>query len=151
MLSPCGVIKLLPYETRCDHEGPRVFASPGRALASMFLVESDDSWVQSGVMDDAPYIIISTKCDTEIWTLGGAIYALPSETFECDPSKGLGRDEWTSAVAVKPISMEVIPVALDDMLWHGVRIYFVDQDTFHQIRVAPDHGKAIVKSLRPLG
>ncbi len=80
--------------TRDFHEGPRIFATPSRALASMFLVESDDSWVQSGLMDDAPYIIIYDEVRyRNMDTGGGAIYALPSETFECDSSKGLGRDE----------------------------------------------------------
>lgn len=140
------------FEPRNEHtrdatEGPRVFATPSRALASLFLVESDDSWVQSGMMDSTPYIIISDEARFRALDTGGAIYSLPSDTFDCDPNKGLREFEWTSAQPVTPTEKEIIPSALDDMVAQGVRIYFVDKDVFDAIQHAPDNGESIVGQL----
>jgi hypothetical protein len=134
---------------RDEHEGPRVFATPSRALASLFLVETEDDWTQSGMMDGTPYIIIADEPRFSFLDNGGAIYSLPVDTFECDPNKGLREFEWTSASKVKPISVEVIPSALEDMLSQGVRVYFVDKDTFTAIQHAADDGKSIVEQLTP--
>lgn len=58
--------------------------------------------------------------------------------------------EWTSVETVIPIGKEIVPSALNDMLKHGVQVYFVDKTTFDQIQKTPDHGESIVKSLTPL-
>ena len=137
-------------KTRDANEGPRIFATPSRAMASIFLVDTDDSWTESGAMDGIPYIVISDEKRFRASDTGGAIYALPSTTFETDPEKGLRELEWTSAETVTPIEKEDIPSALADMLKHGVRVYFVNKETFNEIQNAPDHGESIVKSLTPL-
>lgn len=140
------------FEPRAEHtrdeaEGPRVFATPSRALASVFLVETDDSWTQSGIVDGIPYIIISDEPRFRFIDRGGAIYSLPTDTFECDPDKGLREFEWTSSSPVKPNGVEVIPSALEDMLLCGVKVYFVDRNTFAALENAPDHGREIMDGL----
>lgn len=130
-------------------EGPRVFGTPNRAMASIFLVESDDSWVQSGAMDDVPYIIISDEEKFRGLDKGGVVYSLPNDTFENDPHKGLKELEWTSKEPVTPVEKEVIPSALEDMVKHGVKVFFVDKNVYAQIQNAPDEGESIVKSLIP--
>ena len=136
-------------KTRDENEGPKVFGTPSRALAGIFLVESDDSWVQSGMMDDIPYIIISDEERYRNLDSGGVIYSLPTNTFENHPEKGLREYEWTSAEPVTPTGKEEIASAVDDMLAHGVKIYFVDKETYQKIQGAQDSGESIVSGLAP--
>ena len=135
---------------RDRNEGPRVFASPSRAMMSVFLVKSDDSWVNSGAMDGVPYIVISDEERFKSLDTGSYLYSLPNDTFENDPGKGLRELEWTSKTPVKPIGKEFIPSALQDMLKQGVKVYFVDKKTFQEINAAKDHGKSILDSLKPV-
>ena len=135
---------------RNQNEGPKIFATPSRAMASIFLVDTDDSWVASGATNDIPFIIVSDEERFRASDTGGTIYSLPPTTFETDPLKGLRELEWTSAEPVTPTESEYIPSALADMLKHGVRVYFVNKETYNEIQNAPDHGESIVKSLTPL-
>jgi hypothetical protein len=138
-------------KTRDLHEGPKVFATPSRAMAGIFLVDWDDSWVQSGDMEGVPYIIISDEARYKDLDTGGIIYSLPNDTFENDPEKGLRELEWTSSEPVTPIDREIVPSALQDMIKNGVKVYFVDTETYQNIQNAPNQGEAIVKSLTPVG
>ena len=72
---------------RDKNEGAQVFATPSKAMATMFLVDTDDSWAQSGTIDDAPYIIISDEERFKSLDHGGTIYSLPSDSFETDLEK----------------------------------------------------------------
>jgi hypothetical protein len=132
---------------RDANEGPRVFATPSRAMASIFLVKSDDSWVGSGMVDDEPYIVISDEKRFRDQDTGGVIYSLPNDTFENDPEKGLRELEWTSKEAVTPTGKEYVPSALSDMLEQGVKVFFVDKETYKKVIEAPDD--SILKNLVP--
>lgn len=134
---------------RDENEGAQVFATPTKAMATIFLVETDDSWTQSGAMDGVPYIIISDKERFTQLDTGGTIYSLPSDTFETDLEKGLRELEYTSNEAVEPMDAEHFPSALSAMLENGVKVYFVDKETFENIQTADDHGEEIVKNLTP--
>lgn len=136
-------------KTRDESEGPQVFGTPSRAMASVFLVESDDSWVESGAMDGTPYIVISDEEKFRSLDNGGVIYSLPNDTFENDLDKGLRELEWTSSEPVVPTEKEFIPSALEDMVQQGVKVFFVDKQTWEEIKNAPDGGESIVKSLEP--
>ncbi len=136
-------------KTRDKTEGPRVFGTPSRAMASVFLIEWDDSWVQAGIMDGEPYIIISDEDRFRAADTGSVIYSLPSETFENDPLKGLRELEWTSREPVIPTEKENITSALSDMLKQRVKVYFVTKELFEKILTAPNDGEALVKSLVP--
>lgn len=118
-------------------------------MASILLVESDDSWVQSGAMDGIPYIVISDEERFRSLDTGGVIYSLPNDTFETNPEKGLRELEWTSREPVVPIEKEIVPSALEDMVKQGVKVFFVDKETWDQIQTSSDHGESIVKSLEP--
>lgn len=135
---------------RDKDEGPLVFATPSRAMASIFLVKVDDSWVGSGAVNGEPYIVISDEARYRSLDKGGVIYRLPSDTFENNPEKGLKKLEWTSKQAVVPIGKEIITSALDDMLTHGVKVYFVDKSTYQKLAEVSDPEKpGIIKSLTP--
>jgi len=137
-------------KTRDDSEGPKVFATPSRAMAGIFLVDSDDSWVQSGAKNNEPYIVISDEERFRNLDKGGVIYSLPNDTFENDPEKGLRELEWTSDKPVTPNEKEFIPSALEDMLQNGVKVYFVNKETFERMQKAPDHGESIMNNLKPI-
>jgi hypothetical protein len=136
-------------KVRDENEGPQVFGTPSRAMASIFLVESDGSWVKSGAMDNVPYIVISDEERYRSLDKGGVIYSLPNDTFENDPEKGLRELEWTSKEPVVPSEKEFVPSALEDMVKQGVKVYFVDKETWDQIETASDHGESILKNLEP--
>lgn len=134
-------------KVRDASEGPRVFATPDKRMASIFIAGTDDSWTHSGAFNYVPYIIISDRERFERLDQGGAIYHLPSTTFENDPEKGLGGLEWTSREPVDPVEKEEHPSALDAMIGHGVQVYFVDTETFKAVNAADDHGLTILRSL----
>ncbi|MEY2665290.1 MAG: hypothetical protein RLZZ480_395 [Candidatus Parcubacteria bacterium] len=134
---------------RDENEGPQIFATPSKAMASVFLVETDDSWVESGSQDGVPFIIISDKERFESLDSGGTIYALPSDTFDTDLEKGLRELEYTSEEPVEPIDSEEYASGLEAMLQLGVKVCFVDKETFEQIKIAPDGGEDIVRNLQP--
>lgn len=140
------------FEPRSDkvrdpNEGPRIFATPDKALASAFIVPTDGSWVNIGRFNEVPYIIISDEQRFKDSDKGGAIYHLPSNTFETDLNKGMKSSEWTSRVPVKPIDKDIYKSGLEAMLSLGVQVYFVDTDTLHRINESADHGYSIVNTL----
>lgn len=137
-------------KVRDKNEGPRVFATPSRAMASIFLVRSDDSWVHSGAMNGVPYIIISDEQRFRNLDRGGSIYSLPNDTFENDQEKGLRDLEWTSDKPVIPTSKEFVPSAIEDMIKNGVKVYFVSKEIFQEIEASSDNGWSIMKSFTPI-
>lgn len=134
---------------RDENEGAQIFATPSKAMATMFLVDTDDSWTQTGVMDGVPYIIISDKERFTSLDTGGTIYSLPSQTFETNLEKGLREMEYTSDEPVVPVDSEFVDSALNAMVEQGVKVYFVDQETFENIQAAEDLGESIVSNLVP--
>ena len=72
-----GIFEPRTDTARDENEGPKVFATPSRAMTSIFLVDCDDSWVSSGAMNDVPYIIISDEERYKSLDKGGTVYSLP--------------------------------------------------------------------------
>lgn len=132
---------------RDKNEGAVVFATPDKVLASIFIVPTNDSWTHSGLFGGIHYFVCSDKKRFIELDKGGTIYTLPSDTFECDPERGLGSKEWTSIVEVKPINQENFDSALELMIDMGVQVYFVDDEIFKKINESKDHGNKILRSL----
>lgn len=133
---------------RDKEEGPQVFATPDKRLATIFAGKTKQM-VTSGKFDDTPYAIILEPREKFVENdKGGYIYTLPSENFECDPQKGLGAGEWTCKVTVKPQGAEKFDSALDAMLDAGVQVYFVHESTHQAILKSEDHGYSILKNLK---
>lgn len=131
------------------NEGAQIFATPSRAMATIFLVETDDSWTESGVMNGVPYIVISDRERFLKEDKGGTIYRLPSDSFESDHTKGLRELEYTSNESVVPVSKENVVSALDAMLESGVKVFFADEDIFKMIKISDGRGEDIIKNLVP--
>src|SRR5215471_9784345 len=113
---------------RDPDEGPRVFATPDKRVAAMFMVPIESSKVEISKFGDEAIIVINgTVEEFKAQDKGGAIYTLPSDTLTTDPHKGMKETEWVSAVPVKPIAKEIYPSALQAMLDFGVRVIFVDE------------------------
>jgi len=134
---------------RDSEEGPVIFATPSRALASAFLVEGhNDDWTQIGFYDNIPVVVICSDREEFIKKdKGGTLYSLPSETFDFDPTSGMRESEWTSRSNVKPTGKTSYPSALDAMIENGVNVFFVDQKTFSEINEAEDNGASILLKL----
>jgi len=133
-------------KVRDPAEGPQVFATPDKRLASVFIVGVDDSWGNSGRHHGIPYMVISDRERFEALDKGGAIYHLPNTTFTTDPNKGLGNLEWASSEPVQPTHKEEHESALEAMLSHGVQVYFIDAPTYETFRNAEDHGLSILQA-----
>jgi hypothetical protein len=129
----------LAESMRDPAEGPQVFATPSRAMATIFLVKTDDSWANSGSIDDVPYMIISDEARYRAADTGGYVYTLPPESFVNDPKKGLGPLEWTSSVKVIPAKKEFYPSAVEAMIDAGVQVYFTDLEAYRKIQNDIDH------------
>jgi len=134
---------------RDETEQAQIFATPSKAMATVFLVDTDDSWTHSGAMDSVPYIVISDRQRFEALDTGSYLYSLPSDSFESDPEKGLRELEYTSIENVEPVGSEYIPSALNAMLENGVRVYFVDSEVWHSIETSHDGGEEIILGLEP--
>jgi hypothetical protein len=131
---------------RDKNEGPIVFATPDKALSSMFIVPSNDLWTHSGLFGKVHYFVCSDKDRFKKLDKGGSIYTVDSKYFVYDLNKGLGDKEWTSKTAVKPITKENISSALETMIDLGVQVYFVDQETFNKINNSTDFGNEILRN-----
>lgn len=134
---------------RDENEGPVIFSTPDKALASVFTVEGhNDSWIKIGYYRDILVVVICMDREEFIKRdNGGVIYEVPSDTFDYNPNLGMGEKEWTSSEPVKPTAEISHQSTLDTMIDNGVQVYFVDKKTFNAIWDADDHGKEIVYGL----
>lgn len=147
--SDTGILEFEPRaeSTRDPSEGPVVFATPSEAFASMFIVKTDDSWTKKSRFGKVFVTVIADRERFLQRDQGGSIYTLPSETFETDPSKGMGRNEWVSKRPVKPTRNDKYSLGLDAMMALGVQVYFVGKEKFREIKEAPDYGPGILRGL----
>lgn len=135
---------------RAPGEGKLVFATPDQRVATMFLVPSEVGPSEIGMYGNRAISIINSTVEKfKAKDEGGAVYVLPSATFTTNPKLGMGKIEWTSKVAVKPLSKKLYTSALQAMQESGVEIYFVDDVTFRAIQASEDQGWSIISSLRP--
>jgi hypothetical protein len=146
-----GIKELVPIKGRHrdKDEGPVIFSTPDKALASIFLVEGhNDSWMHLGYFSGIPYVVICIDRDEFVKKdKGGVIYEVPSDTFDYNPNLGMKEKEWTSKEPVKPLKETSYPSALDTMIDNGVNVYFVDKNTFDEINNSNDYGLSILLSL----
>jgi|SRR3989338_2422448 len=147
-----NITEFVPRQERVrdPEEGPVIFATPDKALASAFLIEGhNDDWTNIGFYNDIPVAIICSSREEFIEKdKGGILYSLPSDTFDFDAHRGMGEREWSSHVSVKPVDKIECLSTLDTMIENGVQIYFVDKQTFENINHADDHGFQILLGLK---
>lgn len=120
---------------RSTDEGPVIFATPDKALASIFTIENhNDSWTKIGYYNDILVIVICMDREKFIKNdKGGLIYSVSSDSFDYDPNLGMGDKEWTSTTPTKPISENKVSSSLESMLENGVQVYFVNPKDFKKI------------------
>jgi len=134
---------------RDENEGPVIFSTPDKALASIFTIEGcNDSWTKIGYYGDILVVVICMNREDFLKIdKGGFIYEVPSDTFDYNPNLGMGEKEWTSREPVKPINETSHSSTLDVMVDNGVQVYFVDKKTFDDIWDADDYRKEIIFGL----
>ena len=134
------------HSYRDEEEGPVIFATPNFAIATLFLVRGMPN--ECGAFNKIPYMVIPNREKFLQADKGGAVYSLPSETFNSDPKKGLGELEWVSKETVNPAAKQEFESGLEAMIENGVQVYFVDEEKFQEIRNSTDHGLSILKTLQ---
>jgi 8-oxo-dGTP pyrophosphatase MutT (NUDIX family) len=148
-----GVKELIPMKGnyRDKDEGAVIFFFFDKTLASIYLIkEHNDNWTNLGYFGDIPYVVI--KMGREEFLKkdnGGSIYEVPSDNFDCNPNLGMREKEWTSSEPVRPLKETFYTSALNTMIENGVNVYFVNEETFKDIRNSKDHGQGILNSLTP--
>lgn len=122
---------------RFTGENNLVFATEHLTLAAMFLTPRDIP-IEISVYGEKYVIFINAdEAEYALKDEGGAIYTLPSATFEVDPSIGMGTNEWSSKLPVRPISKTIFKSSIEAMDFYGVTRYFVDDVTMKKIRANP--------------
>lgn len=139
-----------PVSRHKDHENQMLFAATDKAAATMFLARSKDDWTAKSKFDDVYVMVIGDKERWKEGDKGGRIYALPSDTFICDESKGWGKNEWASSESVKPVAdkTEEYSSATEAMMDNNVQVYFVDKEKLKKIHEADDRGLEYLKSIQ---
>jgi len=140
------------WTKRDSKEGPVVFATSDKAYASMFIVPSDDSWTLKGRYGDkssvyAWHIIVNGRDRFTNVDKGGSIYNLPVESFSYDVNRNMADIEWTSQIPVRPKGQTNYKSGLEAMKKLGIKVYFVNDQTFNAIKKASDHGQSIISGL----
>jgi len=114
---------------------PVVWGTPSLCFATEFLVDCDDRLTVGGAFNETCYLIIGDKEKYLRQDHGGAVYVLPSASFQ--PFRG---HEWYSRQPVTPQSKIVYPSGLEAMLETGVQVYFIDNPlVFAQFKAGADH------------
>src|SRR3989344_850823 len=130
---------------RDPNEGPVVFATQELALATIFMA---DGVVESGKFDSTPYAVINGSRENFIKNdKGGHVYIVPSDSFQNDPTKGLGEYEWTRREKVTADRVIQYASVLKAMLQNGIQVYFVDTQTHQKMKASDDHGLSILQKL----
>ena len=141
---------VLKFEPRNEYprytgEAKLIFATPYEELAAMFLVPRDIE-TEISIYGDRYVVFINSNEESYVERdKGGAIYTLPSESFETDSVHGMGEIEWYSKVPVTPISKVVYRTSIEAMDRFNVDRFFVDNDTIEKIRANPGDALKLVE------
>jgi len=79
-------------------------------------------------------------CSKRCRTLSGGIYLLPSETFVSYANRGMGINEWTSSVPVRPLCMLTFASVLKGMQALGTDVHFIDDALMKKACKENPHG-----------
>lgn len=145
-----NITVLEPREESPGHKlpGKYLFATQHPELAAMFLAPKLAPMQMSKFHNN---FVLIAQCTEQVYKTadkGGAIYELPAESFQQGPSD-MPEVEWYSAEPVRPLSKQLFVSSLEAMQGCGVKVYFVDVETYAAIQAAPDHGWATLQSLTP--
>jgi hypothetical protein len=148
--SPKGDIKVFTPRVSLgtgEKYGAQVYASPDKAVASIFLADIGKSW-SAGERNGVLYALIPLSREEFLERdKGGYLYKLPSETFSADQERGLGEKEWASSEPVEPAEKIKIDSALDEMINNGVQVYFVTDEQYEQIQSSNEPNLDLLKTV----
>lgn len=129
------VLEPMRKSWRDEKEGPRVFATQHKGLATTFIPGKAN---KISVVDKQPFILIRNKKSFLKKDKGGAVYKVKDDSFKNTKSGNKYRDdfpnkntfleyEWASRKKVKPVKKEVYDSSLDAMIDNKVIVYFIDK------------------------
>jgi len=139
------------FEPRNDYprykgEDNLVFATPYKEVAAMFLVPKSIPTIISKYGETYAVFINGSEEDLSLNDKSGAIYTLPSKTFETNTEIGMGDTEWVSKQPVKPISKTIYKLSVEALRENHVHLFFLNNDVFARVQADPANGLKIVKS-----
>jgi hypothetical protein len=128
--------------------GAKVYATPDKALSSIFLCNIQKPWA-AGVYGDGVLVakIPYSREEFIARDTGGTMYTLPSDDFELNDNE-LGGGEWSSEQPVAPVERVEYVSALEAMIENGVQVYFIDDELMANMINAEDGGVKILKNLQ---
>lgn len=130
---------------RYSGEVSLVFATPREALAAMFLAPADIP-IEISIYGNEYILFIESDPQTyQEKDGGGAIYTLPTDSFETDHVHGMKEIEWYSKVPVKPISKTIYKTSTEALDEFNIKRYFVSHQTMEKIRKNPADALNLVK------
>jgi hypothetical protein len=113
--------------------GPKVYASDDIAVASMMTTRLPMTW-GGGVRNGEVYCYIPmTRDEFRKFDSGGWIYKLDSDAFSMVEGGGMSEKEWASEVPIRPVEKIRVESSYDEMIKHGVRMYFKGEDGYDEI------------------
>lgn len=113
----------------------------------MFLVPKDIPVEISKYNDMFVVYVNGTEAEFAAKDKGGAVYELPSNTFETDKTIGMGTTEWVSSQPVKPLSKQVFESTQQALKDNHIQIYFLSAEVFTRVQSDPSHGLEIVQQI----
>jgi hypothetical protein len=129
---------------RFDSEQDLVFATQHLAVAAMFLAPRSIPTEMSIFGDRYILFIEATEDAYKAVDTGGAIYTLPSTSFSTNPNVGMGENEWTSSVAVTPITKQLFATSLEAIMLQDAEYYFVSPADMKIIQSNPAQALDII-------
>lgn len=125
---------------------PRVYASHDVLTALLFMPKYNGymSVGDFGTETERRHYIIFTESKEKVLNQdgGGAVYSLPSETFEKNPLVNGGEWEWYSTVPVKPVDKQVFNSWIHEFKKRGISIFFFEEPKFHEFEKLEPIAKA---------
>lgn len=107
---------------------PTTYATPHIALASIFMLNFEDSWAAFGTRPNGTFVFLCSDKERFLKEdRGGTIYIIPSDSFYCHTNLCLGPDEWVSHISLKPLTKLTFKSIGAAMLSFGVQLFFVNQ------------------------
>ena len=113
--------------------GEYVFATKDKTLAAMYLGPKGFGKIMNYETSSPNIMICGDQEDYIAKDKGGAIYKVDASLFSKSPQTELKDSELASEQAVKPMSKEVFDnslLAMDEM---GIKVKFIDRQTFERL------------------
>jgi hypothetical protein len=128
-----GVIEPQQTLSKDKYIGDYVFATADKVLATMYLIPKGYGSIMHPEENPPRIQICADETEIRSKDNDGALYYLDASSFDESPQTELSEYEMASDKAVRPISKEVFRSSFDALDKMGIKIEFIDQQTFNRL------------------